>query len=384
MTDNSNSNNPSSIVWDAVVPVPITPPPAPLRSRNNNSNDGNNKNSIVKLDVGGMTFTTSLTTLTRTIPGSSYFESMLNFSGRHNNNNSSSSIASTTSTSTNSYFIDRDGKHFRHILNYLRCGTVVTLPPDDIDKVNNNYLVIFVNGRIFFVAIVVTVYPMMHSYAYVLLYFFTVFFITANNLIFYLFFLFFFKEELAIEADFYGLDGLVGAIHRPPLDVNEYLSDDIIAYQEEERKFRAKFVNGDYTVTASSNNSPPPPYLGLISLFPSPSNKNDDGYDGDVSLAPKSCPLQYDPTNALRRDSSSLFLSEIKKNNKNDNQEKTVAVTVSTLEKFTANFNKEHPNILHRIGDILRTENVIIAGGAVLSALSVNKKVPDRWRLENF
>jgi BTB/POZ domain len=60
----------------------------------------------VKLDIGGHTFTTTLTTLTR-IP-----DSMLGamFSGRHKLEKSESGA----------YFIDRDGTHFRHILNYLR------------------------------------------------------------------------------------------------------------------------------------------------------------------------------------------------------------------------------------------------------------------------
>jgi BTB/POZ domain len=60
----------------------------------------------VKLDIGGHTFTTTLTTLTR-IP-----DSMLGamFSGRH----------TLEKNESGAYFIDRDGTHFRHILNYLR------------------------------------------------------------------------------------------------------------------------------------------------------------------------------------------------------------------------------------------------------------------------
>jgi hypothetical protein len=96
-------------------------------------------NGIIQLNVGGIMYTTSFSTLTR-IPGS-FFESM--FSGRHTAATITRIDASTVGhaevrapiPSPASYFIDRDGKHFRHILNYLRCGTVVSLPPDDIGKV---------------------------------------------------------------------------------------------------------------------------------------------------------------------------------------------------------------------------------------------------------
>ena len=68
--------------------------------------------SRIKLDVGGCTFTTTITTLTR------FPDSMIGalFSGRHN----------LTTDESGYYFIDRDGTHFRHILNYLRC-------PEDFD-----------------------------------------------------------------------------------------------------------------------------------------------------------------------------------------------------------------------------------------------------------
>ena len=62
--------------------------------------------STIKLNVVGQHFTTSLQTLTKD-PGS-----MLHamFSGRFD----------TKPAEGGSYFIDRDGTHFRYILNYLR------------------------------------------------------------------------------------------------------------------------------------------------------------------------------------------------------------------------------------------------------------------------
>ena len=68
--------------------------------------------SLINLNVGGSKFTTTATTLTR------FPDTMLGamFSGRHK----------LTADASGHYFIDRDGTHFRHILNYLRC-------PEDFD-----------------------------------------------------------------------------------------------------------------------------------------------------------------------------------------------------------------------------------------------------------
>ncbi|XP_065914492.1 uncharacterized protein [Dysidea avara] len=67
----------------------------------------------IVLDVGGTRFSTSNSTLTK------YPESMLGvmFSGRHD--------LEPMKCSDGSFFIDRDGTHFRHILNYLRDGEEV-------------------------------------------------------------------------------------------------------------------------------------------------------------------------------------------------------------------------------------------------------------------
>ena len=71
--------------------------------------------STIKLNVGGQYFTTSLQTLTK--DKGSMLHAM--FSGRFD----------TKPAEDGSYFIDRDGTHFRYILNYLRTGYL--LVPDD-------------------------------------------------------------------------------------------------------------------------------------------------------------------------------------------------------------------------------------------------------------
>ena len=64
--------------------------------------------STIKLNVGGQYFTTSLQTLTK--DKGSMLHAM--FSGRFD----------SKPAEDGSYFIDRDGSHFRYILNYLRTG----------------------------------------------------------------------------------------------------------------------------------------------------------------------------------------------------------------------------------------------------------------------
>ncbi|XP_078354268.1 uncharacterized protein LOC144638851 isoform X2 [Oculina patagonica] len=72
---------------------------------------------MVKLNVGGHFFSTSLETLTK--DAGSMLHAM--FSGRFE----------TKPSEDGSYFIDRDGTHFRYILNYLRTGQLI-VPEDKI------------------------------------------------------------------------------------------------------------------------------------------------------------------------------------------------------------------------------------------------------------
>ena len=75
---------------------------------------------IIKLDVGGNSFTTSVNTLCK--DQNSMIAVM--FSGRHN----------LFKSDVGSYFIDRDGTYFQYILNYLRGGIISPgdLPEDPV------------------------------------------------------------------------------------------------------------------------------------------------------------------------------------------------------------------------------------------------------------
>jgi len=80
---------------------------------------------IVRLNVGGHFFSTNLATLNKD-PGS-----MLHamFSRRFD----------TKPSEDGSYFIDRDGTHFRYILNYLRTGQLI-VPKDEMVRIREELL----------------------------------------------------------------------------------------------------------------------------------------------------------------------------------------------------------------------------------------------------
>ncbi|XP_055809116.1 FH protein interacting protein FIP2 isoform X3 [Solanum dulcamara] len=77
--------------------------------------NSDSSSSIVRLNIGGRKFCTTLDTLTQREP-----DSMLAamFSGRH---------TICQESEKGHIFVDRDGKHFRHILNWLRDGVIPPL-----------------------------------------------------------------------------------------------------------------------------------------------------------------------------------------------------------------------------------------------------------------
>ena len=80
------------------------------------------------------------------------------------------------------YFIDRDGTHFAHILNFLRVGMVASLPRSTADQ-----------------------------------------------------------DALAVEADYYGLESLVRAIRMPKIDTEQFLSEKVLAMWQNEEKLRSAY-----------------------------------------------------------------------------------------------------------------------------------------------
>eukprot|EP01125_Pyxidicula_operculata_P014605 TRINITY_DN4883_c0_g1_i1.p1 TRINITY_DN4883_c0_g1~~TRINITY_DN4883_c0_g1_i1.p1 ORF type:complete len:280 (-),score=51.94 TRINITY_DN4883_c0_g1_i1:58-897(-) len=76
---------------------------------------------IVSLNIGGVIYTTTKNTLQK--HKGTMLDSM--FSGRHN----------LTKDSSGNYFLDRDGKSFRYILNYLRNGYLTDLPRKELIEI---------------------------------------------------------------------------------------------------------------------------------------------------------------------------------------------------------------------------------------------------------
>jgi hypothetical protein len=214
------------------------------------------------------------------------------------------------------FFIDRDPTHFQSILNFLVAGMAYGLPPD-----------------------------------------------TAG------------KEQLAIEADYYGIDALVTAVRRPSLDITEFLPEEICDIWKEEREMRQEFCD----VSRSINNGIPyasNPYKRLVRLFGQTEDVDDlTSIHGGPTIP---CPLLLNKSKRALLDKSSIVM-DLRKDI--ENQQEIVPVTVSSLDEFVTNFNRQFPNILHRLRDLLRTENVIVAGGSVLRALSSGEttRTNDFW-----
>ncbi|KAG7349833.1 BTB/POZ domain containing protein [Nitzschia inconspicua] len=283
------------------MPDPSSNPKDESPRGSNSSSSSNNNNNVQQktflLNVGGTTFMTSRSSMLR-VKGS-FFEAMV--SGRHDYPSETVIMSETETGSTNddnkSYFIDRDGTHFRHILNFLRTGAVVSLPEDETSR-----------------------------------------------------------EELAIEADFYGLEQMVKAIRQPPLDITEFLPPEVVSIQEEEKELRTEFRTLDYWM------KPLLPYKHLVCLL-------GDGRDEAYSV-----PLMTAIDPPLRQDESCLFLAEIW-GEEGEWPEEKVPVTVATLEEFKTNFNREFPNVLPRLDEVLCSEPIIVAGGAVLRPLTASEGI---------
>lgn len=271
--------------------------PAKINDDTACSGNGSHQEKTFSLNVGGTSFTTSRASMLR-VKGS-FFEAMV--SGRHGY--PSEMVIVSETGSGKSYFIDRDATHFRHILNFLRAGAVVSLPEDDAAR-----------------------------------------------------------EELAVEADFYGLDAMVKAIRRPMLDLLEFLPPEVVSIQEEEKALRAEFVGLDYWI------KPLLPYKHLVRFL---GEGRDEAYPA---------PLLTDVDTPLRKDKSRLFLADIW-GKKGEWPKEAVPVTVATLEEFSTNFNMEFPNVLLKLDPILRSEPVVVAGGAVLRSLTAggNVRTGDFW-----
>ena len=239
----------------------------------------NFQNSIVKLNVGGELFTTSRITLLSV--DSSMLATM--FSGRH----------TLTQTEDGSYFIDRDGQHFRHILNYLRNGIVV------VDMETNV------------------------------------------------------ARELAVEAEYYGLRELAGVLRCPKIDINKCLGESIVKMRSVEAELRKPLSILKLVTTTNLE-----PYKGLVSVF------EDDGALTQMNKKHSNDPME--------------FLQLLPKYGRLSPEKMKLPTTVPDFATFQSNFEQHFFEVRHeiltRLSPILREKKILIAGGAVLRALTGNSR----------
>jgi len=230
----------------------------------------------ITLNVGGAMFTTSRTSLL------SKPDSMLAamFSGRHTMN----------PETDGSFFIDRDGSHFRHILNYLRNGVIVVA-------------------------------------------------LESNT-----------SLELAVEAEYYGLHDLAKVLRFPKLNIDLYLGTDVRRMRTVETKLRQPLS----MVKDGTNQTAVDLYKGLVSLF------DDDGTLAQINQKHSKDPMK--------------FVQLLSKYGKIDSKRKTMPVTVPDMVSFRRHFNinfaEASNSVLARLTPVLNTKKILIAGGAVLRALT--------------
>ena len=153
----------------------------------------------------------------------------------------------------------------------------------------------------------------------------------------------------------------------PKMDLLECVPEEVLAHWEAEADLRIAFADG-----TAKEFSKIDPFRGLIPLFPTPGHENECLH---------TMPLKYNPdSELLRRGQGTLFMNNIRSTG-----EAGQPVTVKDVQAFKRNFNKGWPNILHRLQEVLLEEPVIIAGGAVLRALTASKgiRTADWWETEN-
>lgn len=174
------------------------------------------------------------------------------------------------------------------------------------------------------------------------------------------------KEELAVEADYYGLVGLVKDIRMPKVDISDFVPKETLGQWQAEAQLRTSFVDGSAKGYSDM-------FRGLVPLFP---------ISGREDQSPPSLPLKFNPDCEIRREKKGfLFMHKIRTSTPVQDPEHQPAVTVKSLVEFETNFNKEWPNVLNRLRDVLLEDPVIVAGGSVLRALTASKgtRTADWW-----
>ena len=242
--------------------------------------------SRVVLNVGGKRIETSRQTLCNAQ------DSMLAamFSGRH----------ALTPDEDGSFFIDRDGKHFRHIVNYLRNGTIQ---------------VELGTGA---------------------------------------------ARELAIEAEYYGLRDLADVLGADKLHIEKYLGEEIANMRAEELRLREPL---SVPKTPGAAYSPTIPHGGLISVF-----------DAEGAVEQMNDNASADPMGFTQ------LLGGL------SGEPRSGKCVVDSLTEFRSSLEEPYKtrsgtNVVQILEPLLRDAPILIAGGAVLRALTASGSSSRRGHL---
>ena len=177
-------------------------------------------------------------------------------------------------------------------------------------------------------------------------------------------------RELAIEAEYYGLYELYSVLCAAKIDISQYLGDEITRMRDDEMKLRQPLSipkDSEETPTAASPTTRKSQglYDGLVSVF------EDNGSEG--ALAQMNQQHSADPM---------AFSQLLSRFGKLDSQFGKLPATVETMEEFKINFtsdvygyNEAEFQILERLTPILDEKKILIAGGAVLRALTCDSDV---------
>lgn len=155
------------------------------------------------------------------------------------------------------------------------------------------------------------------------------------------------RAKLIEDADFYGLESLSRVLQSPPIDVDSFLSEETRRQRSQEEELRKAFQDGSIAGFDA--------HRGLVPLFSPDSEQN--------------LPLRYQKPVDLEQNGV-LLLKKL-----HETSVDGAPVTVTSLDEFQFNFNPTHTNILHRLENVLMEEPIIIAGGAVLRALTASPTI---------
>ena len=172
------------------------------------------------------------------------------------------------------------------------------------------------------------------------------------------------RHEMAEEAHFYGLPALHRALVAPPLDMEALLGDEIVRMRASEASLRARYCLRD---ASGASKDAPMAHEGLLSLF----EGGDDSIAKQLKHTADPCtfPILLDD---LRDKHQPLYRGTLAKPDGSQ-------VVVESLRAFETNYNRQHPNMLHRLAPLLASGKLLLAGGSVLQALTAGCRLGHLW-----